>query len=300
MAREGITYEQVAAAADALVAEGKQPTIRAVREQLRGTGSPNTIHRHLSDWRAARPQAVAAAPELPGSIIREIRQEIERAAAQARAGIEERLVQVQAEAADLAAAGEALEAERDGLLEQIAVLTSERDRLAGQAAEQAAEIVRQGEEIERERRAAENARIEVAQNRLKIEAQGEAVAEHRAEVERLRAALEEERQARTEAERQQAVLEAGRASLAERLVESQAREQATGRDLVELRARVDKLTEIERTMAGELAQAKAGAGDVERLRAEVVEARKEAQAKAVECARLVGQVEALQGHPGKA
>ena len=31
MARQGITFEQVAAVADALAGEGQQPTIRAVR-----------------------------------------------------------------------------------------------------------------------------------------------------------------------------------------------------------------------------------------------------------------------------
>ena len=45
MARQGITFEQVAAAADALAGEGQQPTIRAVREKLGDTGSPNTIHK---------------------------------------------------------------------------------------------------------------------------------------------------------------------------------------------------------------------------------------------------------------
>ena len=54
MARVGITFEQVAAAADALVGEGQSPTIKAVRERL-GTGSPNTIHAHLVQWRQARP-----------------------------------------------------------------------------------------------------------------------------------------------------------------------------------------------------------------------------------------------------
>ena len=43
MARQGITFEQVAAVADALAGEGQQPTIRAVRERLGETGSPNTI-----------------------------------------------------------------------------------------------------------------------------------------------------------------------------------------------------------------------------------------------------------------
>jgi hypothetical protein len=40
MARIGITYEQVSAAADAIIGEGSQPTIDAVRKRI-GTGSPN-------------------------------------------------------------------------------------------------------------------------------------------------------------------------------------------------------------------------------------------------------------------
>lgn len=132
MAREGITFEQVAAAADALVGEGQQPTIRAIRERL-GTGSPNTVHKHLTAWREARPVAAAAAPELPQALTAAIAAEIERAAAQARAEIEGRLVQAQGEAAELATAGEVIEAERDALAEQVAELTRERDTLAGKA-----------------------------------------------------------------------------------------------------------------------------------------------------------------------
>ncbi|PRD67253.1 hypothetical protein C6P61_17445, partial [Malikia spinosa] len=48
MARAGIQFEQVAAVADTLMGEGQLPTIRAVRERLGDTGSPNTIHKHLT------------------------------------------------------------------------------------------------------------------------------------------------------------------------------------------------------------------------------------------------------------
>ncbi|HEY5141056.1 MAG TPA: DNA-binding protein, partial [Methylococcales bacterium] len=161
MARPGITFEQVAAAADAIIGEGQQPTINAVRERI-GTGSPNTIHKHLTAWRAARPQATAAAPELPTSLTTAIATEIERAAASARSEVENKLVQAQAEAAELSSVGEALEAERDELFEQVAELTTERDTLAGKAEQQAADIGAQAERIEREQQAAEGARVELA------------------------------------------------------------------------------------------------------------------------------------------
>ena len=205
MAREGITFEQVAAAADALVGEGQQPTIRAIRERL-GTGSPNTVHKHLTAWREARPVAAAVAPELPQALTAAIAAEIERAAVQARAEIEGRLVQAQGEAAELAAAGEVIESERNGLAEQVAELTRERDTLAGKAEQQAADLADQAQRIEREQQAAESARVELATARLKIETQAERQTEQAAEIERLRAALEVSQQARTAAEQQAAVL----------------------------------------------------------------------------------------------
>ena len=186
MARQGITFEQVAAVADALAGEGQQPTIRAVREKLGDTGSPNTIHKHLTAWREARPVAAAAAPELPQALTAAIAAEIERAASRARGEIEGRLVQAQAEAAELAAAGEVLEGERDELAEQVAVLTTERDTLAGKAAQQAADLAEAQQRIEREQQAAESARLEVATARHKIEAQAERVSEQAAELERQR------------------------------------------------------------------------------------------------------------------
>jgi len=156
MARDGITFEQVAAAAEALVGEGQQPTIRAMRERL-GGGSPNTIHKHLTAWREARPVAAAAAPGLPQTLTAAIAAEIERAAAKARAEIEGRLLQAQAEAAELAAAGDAIEAERDALADQVAKLTRERDVLTGKAEQQAADLADAQQRIEREQQAAEAA-----------------------------------------------------------------------------------------------------------------------------------------------
>ncbi|MGT2491298.1 DNA-binding protein [Cupriavidus basilensis] len=44
-----LPYEVVAAAADALLAEGRKVTLAAVRERI-GTGSMNTIHRHWTIW----------------------------------------------------------------------------------------------------------------------------------------------------------------------------------------------------------------------------------------------------------
>ena len=62
MARQGITFEQVAAVADALAGEGQQPTIRAVREKLGDTGSPNTIHGVATEFGKNRTLRVKVLP----------------------------------------------------------------------------------------------------------------------------------------------------------------------------------------------------------------------------------------------
>ena len=52
MARKGITYDQVANAAQAIAARGQEPTISAIRVELNNEGSYSTISQHLNRWRA--------------------------------------------------------------------------------------------------------------------------------------------------------------------------------------------------------------------------------------------------------
>ena len=181
MARTGITYEQATAAIDSILGQGKEPTIAGIREAL-GTGSPNTIHKYLNIWRTTRPKSVAASVEIPSSLSTAIAAEIERAAAQARAQIEEKLVQAQQEAAELSNVGELLESERDDLTDE-----------------------KQTEQIKREQQAAESARVEVATARLKIESMVEKQVEQTSEIGRLRDALSISQKAQQQAEQNAAV-----------------------------------------------------------------------------------------------
>lgn len=252
MARTGITFEQVEAAADAIRGEGLQPTINAVRERL-GTGSPNTIHRHLTAWRSARPQAVTVTTELPASLTNAIATEIERAAASARAEIESKLVQAQTEAAELATVGEALEAERDELIEQVAGLTTERDTLAGKAEQQAADIKAQAERIEREQQAAEAARVELARAQLKIESSVEKLADQAAEVKRLRDALDTETKSRIVAEQQAAVLTAKLEAMRERATDIETR---TAAEITALKAERQDLPTMLKTLMDKIGTVK--------------------------------------------
>ena len=270
MARIGVTSEQVSAVADALIGEGKQATIRAVRERLGDRGSPNTIQKHLSAWRDARPMAAAAALELPQALAAAIAAEIGRAAAQARAEIEGRLVEVQTEAADLAMTGESLEDERDSLIAQMAVLTTERDTLAGKAAQQAADLVELTGRVEREQQAAEAARVELATARLRAEGLTERHAAQGKEVEQLRAAVEGERKGRIAAEQAAAVLAARLEASAELVVRAETRAELAERQ-------ADQVTQ-----------------DVRKAHAEREDARNLASQAREQSARLSGQVDVLQ------
>jgi len=167
MAREGISFEQVAAAADALTAEGLQPTIRAVRERL-GTGSPNTIQGHIAKWRDGRTAEKASALQLPETLLAAIAAEIERAATKARAEMQEKVDQAIGDAAELARTGKQLEAHIEVMEAQIAELKSERDTMKGKAEQQAAEIALLRKQIEDEIKKATTAetRAAVAEARL--------------------------------------------------------------------------------------------------------------------------------------
>jgi colicin import membrane protein len=286
MARIGITFEQVAAAADAIIGEGSQPTIDAVRKRI-GTGSPNTVHKHLTAWRAARPQATVAAPELPASLTAAIAAEIERAAASARAEVESKLVQSQSEAAELADAGESLETERDELLEQVAELTTERDTLAGKADQQAADIKAQTERIEREQQAAEAARVDLAKAQLKIESNAERLGEQAAEIERLRAALDLESKSRIASEQQAAVLLAKLESMTDRATKAEARTELAEK---QSQQNAQELNSARNQVHAQQIALDAAAREIEDVRRQIKDVRSEAKKAGEEAAELRGKL----------
>ena len=318
MPREGITYERVAAAAELLLSEGRVPSIRTVRERLAGTGSPNTIHRHLSAWRAERPRDADASASLPPAIAREIQQAIAQATRDARAELAAQLTEAQAELAELAALGEALEAERDELRTELAAAVRARDALSDQTNERAAVLARAEEDASRQRAAAEKARLTLAEARFELGTLRQQLEAQQVECARLRELLRDERRLRAEAERVGAAHEARTTGLQERVAELQARELAAQREAHDARMRLEKLSEAERAEAGELlrlaeelksARAEGARADAEvarlreartSLRSEVdaharalAEARAQEQRGALERARLLGQLEAL-------
>lgn len=130
MARLGITFEQVASAAEALEIEGVQPTIKAVRDRLT-TGSPNTIHEHLKKWKESKPAKVATPATLPDSLNAAIAAAIAHAAKNAREEVETLLTQAQSETDLITAYSKNLEAENEEMKQTIVVISRRRDILEG-------------------------------------------------------------------------------------------------------------------------------------------------------------------------
>lgn len=223
MARIGISFEQVQAAADALVGAGKVATIAAVREAL-GTGSPNTIHGHLVKWRAARPVAQSAAHELPTHLINAIGQEIAKAEAMARGEVEARLVQAQTEAQELSTTGESLENQISDLMEQLTETATERDAATATAAERSAEITRLLSDVERERGLASSAQLETATMRLRAESHLERLEAQAKEIAALKESLSKADLARQESVTAAAVANAKLVAANEALAQAQERE----------------------------------------------------------------------------
>lgn len=294
--RAGVTYEQVAAAADSLVGAGRHPSGAAVREALGNTGSPNTIHKHMTKWHAARPQAVAAAAELPAELIAALAGELTKAASSARGAIEGDLAHAQAEAAELASLGEALEQERDALLDQVAALTTERDQAQATSAERYSEIERQATVIAREQMAAENARVELAKAQLKIESLEDRGHELQSEVLRLRDVLKEAEKGKQAAEQQSAVAaaqltaeQAKSADLAQRLAAAEKVAQEANQAAESARRESSNARIAEQSAQARLESA---AREIEAAKESAKEARTEAKQAQQEAAELRGLLQA--------
>lgn len=198
-----VTYEAVAAAAEALQAAGQRPSVRAVTAAI-GGGSPNTVLKMLADWKAGRPVVRVADTELDPKITSAIAEQMQRVATAAAAAAEERAA---ATDDDLQALAEAhAQSEK-----QIATLTTERDAALAQVAElvEALKEAQADAQRERENAAAERQRQEAMAAALtRAEVRLEALPATQAKVEQQQAALATESNARVTAEQQAAVLAA--------------------------------------------------------------------------------------------
>lgn len=231
MARPGITYKQVADAAQTLADAGNNPTIGAVREALGGTGSPNTIHKHLAVWKEGSAQPVARTAEFPARLIQALQDELSKATMLAREQVQVELLAAKSEAVELARAGEVIEAERDNLAETVEHIKKQRDqweavikelRTANSGFDQAAKIERANTEKAQKEAYQASALMEVE----KVKSQGQA-----AEIAQLRKELALTVKERGDAFQASAVMQAKLEAAERRASEAEAREKATAAKL---------------------------------------------------------------------
>lgn len=201
MPREStITFEQVVAAAEAIKAEGGKANARAVRERL-GTGSMGTIHRQLQQWQAGQGRQAEPALSLPPAVQRAVLDFMAQELAAGRATLAADLAEQQQAATDLATENErqalAIEAHESTIVDLQAQVAAQ----GGKLAQVEADLTRARDEAIRERQGAELARTELAKAHLRLEA----MPRLEADLVAAREALEVERTARTDAEKQAAV-----------------------------------------------------------------------------------------------
>ncbi|GAB3398590.1 DNA-binding protein [Massilia agilis] len=240
-AHQGIQFDAVAAAADALQKDGKPVTIDAVREIL-GAGSPTAIQKHLIPWRASQAgPASTSKAELPETIVAALADWAQQFAQESGAGAREALAQSESDMQVLLEAGEALEGERDELRAQVASVTAASHAAI---AERDEEIERLQAELRNARHIATEALVGKAKDQLAIDGKDAQLADLRTQLERYVASSSEQSDARLAAEMElvgaktvRESLEAEITDLRKQLDASRAERGALRAELETLRAR---------------------------------------------------------------
>ncbi|MDB5934665.1 MAG: hypothetical protein JWQ01_2009 [Massilia sp.] len=200
MERKEVTSDEVTAAAVSLQNDGKPVTIEAVRDFL-GTGSTNTIHKHLTEWRASQAKpAEAPKVDIPESILAALGSWVQQYAEEASTGNRDALAQSASDMEALLESGEELEAERDEALAEVASVAAERDQAVATATERSEEIERLTAALRDARQVATDALVGKAKDRLAIEGKDSQLADLRSQLERNVAASATESDARLAAE----------------------------------------------------------------------------------------------------
>lgn len=189
MAREStITFEQVAAAADSIKADGRKPTNRSVREVL-GTGSMATILKFLQQWQGGQVHTTESPVVLPAGLQRALVDFIGQEVAGAKATLQADLVDAQQSNADLIAESERQASTIEIQAEALETIQAEKAELVGRLSQVESDLTKSGDDVAGERHAAEHARTELAKAQLRLEA----VPRIEAEIEKIRAELLETR-----------------------------------------------------------------------------------------------------------
>jgi|GEM_PF-583077 len=271
MGREStVTFEQIAAVADAMKMDGTKPTSRAVRERLGNTGSMGTINKLLGRWKSGQERQVSAALVLPPALQRVLLEFMDNELTAARTTLETELADQQQEAADLATENERQVIENDVQAETIELLRSEVAAHQGRAGQLETDLTASREEAVRERSGAELARTELAKAQLRLEA----MPRLEADLVAVRDVLETERLARVTAEQAAAVLTAKLEATERRATEAEARTGKAEAAATQIAAKAEAVARelVTATAKLEAAERRANEADTRTVRAEAATA----------------------------
>ena len=138
MARAGVTYHDVAKAAEAIKNRRQEPTVDRVREQL-GTGSKSTIAPLLKRWRSDNGEAadISGLPNDLVEVVKSLHERVQQMAdhriAQARQEFEALNEELRKELANANNTIAQLTARQQGLDDQITRITEEKSLQDGPA-----------------------------------------------------------------------------------------------------------------------------------------------------------------------
>lgn len=262
MAREAtITYDQVAAAADSILARSGKATSRNVREVL-GSGSMATVCKFLHQWKNGQfRQSQSIDDSIDPAIIRAINNYIAEKVLESTADATARLADQQGEAEAIISESERKSAEIEMQAAELSVLIEQRSALAGRNQQLETEAKRIVADLAAERLAAETARVELAKAALRLEA----VPRIEAEIEKVRNELLQSRAQAADLHEAAAVATAKlEAEVVQRkitethLSEAAAREIAAAKEVVRnALAEAKKSGEAAAELRGQLAETKA-------------------------------------------
>lgn len=290
MPREAtISYDQVAATADAIKAEGGRPNSRNIRERL-GQGSMGTIHKLLTQWQTGQARHIDATLTLPPPLQRSILDFMSQELASARATLEAELVEAQMAASDLATENERQASHLEALQNAIDELQDDASTVKGQLAQMEKDLAEARDESGRERQEAEKARTELAKAQLQLEGVPRLEAEldrRSGELADLRQQLQQAQAAIAAAEQESAVRQAKLDASQARAEDLDARRASAEQQAKELGRELSAATLA--TQAGQ-ARLEAAAREVDDLRKAADAARADAKRSGELAAELKGQL----------
>lgn len=277
-----VTYENVVAAAEALVADGQKPSVRSVIKQL-GGGSPNAVLKLLNEYKAGRPVIRSSDIELDPSIIAAMVRQMRTVAETATADAEERLSSLNDDLSTLAESNQSLEQRVEQLANELTAAHQQIEQLTSQQHDQQlkfaadldalkAKSAELAGDLDKERDRANAAQQELG----RAQAKAEAVPVLEALIAKLQSDLEAERAARAAAEQRAAVAEAQRVAAEQSTVQirkdlDDARQSAR-QQVEQTQATADKANQEHKDLADQLRR------DLQDARSEVREAAQELKA----------------------